>query len=369
MAGEEERVGIVISDQEWHRAVRSLAECGPQMEQLVRRALQGADLHPHTVTHRVKGRASAARKIERKAANYSLSDITDLLGLRVITYFDYEVSDVAEIIEKEFVVDWDNSVDKRTTLDPDRFGYLSLHYVVSLNQGRLALPEYRNFENVKFEIQIRSILQHAWAEIEHDLGYRTENAIPAQLRRRFSRLAGLLELADEEFTQIRKTLAEYETEVKVAVRDNELNVAIDRDSTAAYIKESTRLAELEEQLASSLGSSRTQPLRPVVAEARANELRAVGFADLTDVDRALERDGEVLWRFVRNWFRHRERARPMPRPVNPGILLLYVAIAEAMRRPQPEAADLLDRLGVGAAMLDRLRREWHSAREEASSAG
>jgi hypothetical protein len=258
-------------------------------------------------------------------------------------------------------------VDKRTTLDPDRFGYLSLHYVVSLNEGRLALPEYRNFDNVKFEIQIRSILQHAWAEIEHDLGYRTENAIPAQLRRRFSRLAGLLELADEEFTQIRRTLAEYETEVKVAVRDNVLNVAIDRDSTAAYIRESTRLAELEDQLAESLGSGRIEQVRPLYAEARANELRAVGFSDLTHVDRALERDGEVLWRFVRNWFRHRERSRTMPRPVNRGVLLLYVAIAEAMRRPDEEAADLLDRLGVGATMLDRLHREMRDAREEAAS--
>jgi ppGpp synthetase/RelA/SpoT-type nucleotidyltranferase len=358
----------VISDEQWSRAVEGLRECGPRMEDLVRSVLHEGDLRAHTVTHRIKRREVATRKIERKArADYSLADITDLLGLRVITYFDYEVDQVAEIIEEEFTVDRANSVDKRTVLDPDRFGYLSLHYVVRLSPSRRRLPEYRKLGEIAFEIQIRSILQHAWAEIEHDLGYKSEQAIPAQVRRRFSRLAGLLELADEEFAHIRQDLARYEEEVEVAVRENTLNVRIDRDSVAAYIRESPRLTALEEKLAKSLGSTREARVSPLYAEARANELQAVGFQGLNEIDRMLQTRGEYLWRFVRNWFRRPEREGKKQRPsLNAGVILLYLAVAEATRRPEPEASQLLSRMGVGTWNLDRLITERGKAEAEAA---
>jgi putative GTP pyrophosphokinase len=365
MADDDERAHQVFTDEEWDRIVAPLAECGRRMEELVRSALHDGGLRPHTVTHRVKQRSSAARKIERKArTSYTLDNVTDLLGLRVITYFDYEVNEAAEVIEKEFEVDREHSVDKRTTLDPDRFGYLSLHYVVRLRENRRALAEYRSFRNVRFEIQIRSILQHAWAEIEHDLGYKSEHAIPAQLRRRFSRLAGLLELADEEFADIRHRLHDYQRLIEERVRGNDLGVPVNRDSTSAYIRGSRRLADLERRLAASLGGRRETRLRPPYAEARANELQIVGFTELTAVDDALRRDGEVLWRFVRNRFRHRARSRPVN--VESGILLLYLAVAEAVGGEPEEAARRLDQLGAGGTPLEVLRDDLDKARAEAA---
>ena len=98
--------------------------------------------------------------------------MTDITGVRVITYFADQVDEIAKVMEGEFNIDIKNSIDKRDILDPDRFGYLSLHYViVSLSSARCALAEYRSFSELKAEVQVRSILQHAWAEIEHDLGY------------------------------------------------------------------------------------------------------------------------------------------------------------------------------------------------------
>jgi ppGpp synthetase/RelA/SpoT-type nucleotidyltranferase len=365
VSDEDERAHQVFTEPEWDRIVAPLAECGLRMETLVKDALQAGGLSPHTVTHRVKQRGSAERKIERKArTNYALGDVTDLLGLRVITYFDYEVNRAAEIIEQEFDVDRDNSVDKRTTLDPDRFGYLSLHYVVRLGKERRAMSEYRKFHDVRFEIQIRSILQHAWAEIEHDLGYKSEHGIPDQVRRRFSRLAGLLELADEEFANIRRQLQDYRDTVGEAVRDNNLNVPINRDSTFAYIQQSARLAALEQRLARSLGGRRETRLKLPYAEARANELQIVGFRELTAVDHALDRDGEVLWRFVRNRFRHRNRSRPVN--VDSGILLLYLAVAEALRNEPDAAAGLVDQLGAGGTGREVLLGDLRSARAEAN---
>lgn len=61
-----------------------------------------------------------------------MSDIKDISGIRIITFFPDDVDAVAKLIQKEFAIDYSQSVDKRILLDPDRFGYLSLHYVAKL---------------------------------------------------------------------------------------------------------------------------------------------------------------------------------------------------------------------------------------------
>ncbi|MCQ5042062.1 hypothetical protein NE654_13385, partial [Akkermansia muciniphila] len=73
--------------------------------------------------------------------------------------------------ENEFIIDRDISIDKRKSLDPKRFGYRSLHYVVHIDPKYVKAQEYHKYHNLKLEIQISSILQYTWAEIEHDLGY------------------------------------------------------------------------------------------------------------------------------------------------------------------------------------------------------
>ena len=105
--------------------------------------------------------------------------------MRIITYFAEEVDAVAQLIEREFTIDRKNSIDKRMALDPDQFGYLSVHYIVSLAANRSQLPEYAALSGLSAEIQIRSILQHAWAEIEHDLGYKSQTAVPRDVVRQF----------------------------------------------------------------------------------------------------------------------------------------------------------------------------------------
>jgi len=154
------------------------------LERLLGQLVRDADIKVHSITHRLKARDSLKRKLSPRESRYeALQSVTDIMGVRITTYFSDEVDKIASVIEREFVVDPENSINKRAMLDPDRFGYLSLHYVVSLNPTRLGLREYSRFSGCKAEIQIRSILQHAWAEIEHDLGYKTIHAIPSEIRR------------------------------------------------------------------------------------------------------------------------------------------------------------------------------------------
>jgi putative GTP pyrophosphokinase len=216
-----------------------------KVKSLVTDILKQQRVNFHSIDSRVKEEESLVTKVENSNGKYhSLSDITDISGLRIITYFSEDVDKIASILHDEFLVDENNSVDKRIKLDPDRFGYLSLHYIVQFSENRLQLPEYQRFTGLKVEIQIRSILQHAWAEIEHDLGYKSKQSIPRVVRRNFSRLAGLLELADEEFDKIRKNLEDYNTNIKEEIKSTPSSVLIDKITIKEIIEDKQSIASL-----------------------------------------------------------------------------------------------------------------------------
>lgn len=198
-------------DRDYEAVAKPLQGFKVSVESLIQTLLEIEGIRVHSVTSRIKSKASVRQKLQHPDKERTLSNLTDLLGVRIITYFQDEVNAVAELVESEFIVDPENSGDKRKLLDPDRFGYLSRHYVLQLSSGRSTLPENRAYKDIKFEVQIRSILQHAWAEIEHDTGYKSESEVPETIRRRFSRLAGLLELADDEFLGIREELTKSAT--------------------------------------------------------------------------------------------------------------------------------------------------------------
>ena len=113
-----------------------------EIERLLQRILIEENINCTAITSRLKDRDSLSEKIERKNDKYkSLSEITDIAGVRVITYYTADVDKVADIVEREFVVDKENSIDKRESLEPDRFGYCSVHYVVEMSEERLNLCE------------------------------------------------------------------------------------------------------------------------------------------------------------------------------------------------------------------------------------
>jgi len=155
-----------------------------------------------------------------------VDEITDLSAARIITYFldtveeiDRAVSEQFEIIEKG---------DRSELLREDEFGYQSVHYLLRLKANRTELPEHKRFRGLSFELQVRTILQHAWAEIEHDIQYKSTEVIPREIRRRFKALAGVLELADREFQAIQHADAEIR-------RSSEREVEIDGDLSTIEI--------------------------------------------------------------------------------------------------------------------------------------
>ena len=192
----------------------------------IKETLDKAGLIVASVEYRVKAEDSLAGKLELKGSKYkSLADITDIIGLRVITFYSEDVDKVASAIDRLFDIDWDNSVDKRKLLEIDSFGYMSLHYICS----KEGFP-YR------FEVQMRTILQHAWANMNHDTGYKSGVEIPIYYRRSLSRMAGLLELVDDEFSRIRAELADYRRRVQNLVASGNLDDApLDGETYRSYL--------------------------------------------------------------------------------------------------------------------------------------
>lgn len=196
--------------------------------------LDGAGLKVHSVSARVKDPASLARKLARPDRSYrDLWDVTDLLGLRVVTYFEDEVDAIGRLLEQRLPIDLARSIDKRRRADASAFGYRSLHYVLALEAPHdewsdgprisAALPA-----RARGEVQVSTVLEHAWAEVEHDLGYKRDTAVPAEFRRRLSRIAGLLELADQEFVAIRRELDAYARALPQRIAEHADDVPLDR---------------------------------------------------------------------------------------------------------------------------------------------
>lgn len=215
---------------------------------LLEAELKKADINVMEIPHRIKTWSSLEEKLYRKQDKYSGVDyITDLLGFRVICFFSSQIDEAADIIDRIFEVDVENSCDKRMLISPNAFGYVSLHKICSLRKGD-DHPE--ELTNLKFEIQLKTILQHAWAEIEHDLGYKTALEIPRDVRREFSRVASLLEIADNSFENIKTSLNEYKMEALRRVRsDTAGRMTLDIHTLNVFMKYSPTVMALYDDMA------------------------------------------------------------------------------------------------------------------------
>lgn len=192
----------------------------------IKQALADNNLMVAAVEGRVKTEASLAGKLELKGNKYHfLSDITDIVGIRVITFYTDDVDKIAAIAENIFEVDWENSVDKRKMHEIDSFGYNSLHYICRLPGKEL-----------RFELQMRTVLQHMWANMHHDTGYKSDVEIPREHIRNMNRLAGMLELADDEFARIRTSINDYRRKVQALVEDGDFDkIPLNGDTFRNYL--------------------------------------------------------------------------------------------------------------------------------------
>jgi putative GTP pyrophosphokinase len=230
--------------QEWGEAfsrVRSLhVDFTDALARLVRQMLDQEDIELAQLEARTKSVDSLSEKISRKGSKYAdpLTEVTDLVGLRVIVYYPDNVATVGAMLEREFDPDWEHSWRQDPGERPDRFGYRSDHYVVRLKRQRRLLPEWSRFADACAEIQVRTVMQHAWAAVDHKIRYKGPD-LPVELQRRLYRLSALLELADEQFAALQQVREQVIDSYETSVKQGDLGVGLDALSLRAYLDQTT----------------------------------------------------------------------------------------------------------------------------------
>lgn len=183
-------------------------------------AIEKNKIKLHSYKQRVKDYDSFLEKVDRKKYEDPFSQCTDLAGCRIVCLFTSQIQQLKNIIETEF--DVIEVSDKRTTKKFDQFGYLSLHMLVKVPKSRLKHVEFSDLKDFICEIQIRTILQEAWAEIEHYINYKaTKQEQNDELLRKIFSLAGMFEVADSTFEEIHTGFSKM-VEQKLEVKDGDI---------------------------------------------------------------------------------------------------------------------------------------------------
>lgn len=308
--------------QQFKEAEAPLRAAGARLHARLERLLRDGGVPVSFVTWRLKDAASLAHKLARPEKSYrSVWDVTDLLGLRVSVSFEDHVEQVARLIEQHFEVDFGNSLERVRPA-----GYRSVHYVVRHRDG--PHPDFR------FEVQVRTALQHAWAEVEHDLGYKVDDAVPDAIRRRFTRVAGLLELADQEFVSIRRDLAASREAARATLARSDGDLPVDLVSLDALVRQPV-LEALDDSVARALGLPLTA--QPFFPDYLVEVLRLSGLETTAAVLQAVEHHAaevpSVLPRYLD--FARRELAFDVSAltAVERGYALLFIAHLAVVRGP------------------------------------
>lgn len=269
----------------WYEENRTrYASLATKVENIIRENLEQDNIQYHSITSRGKDVESFSRKAESEKYSEPVKEIKDMAGVRVITYLESDVQKVADIIEKLFDIDKENSVDQSQLLGSDRLGYRSVHYVAKFDRARSRVPEYAVYKNLPFEIQIRSILQHAWAEIEHDRNYKFTGKLPTELERRFYLISGMLECADREFVSIADEIDKYKESVVEELGKGELDIEINTASLKEYL--SNKFKKLIEQGRLSKEFGGGDELGKQIVE----EVKLFGISRLSQLDRIIPED-------------------------------------------------------------------------------
>lgn len=218
---------------------------GKALNDFIDRKLKSLEVDDFLIKDRAKDPQHFLEKIERPGKHYTdpLVQITDLTGVRVILCYVDQIKKVEKLLADEFMIHENQSVDKSKTMKPNTFGYLSVHYIISLPKTKSKSNKWKDFSGLKAEIQIRTSLQDSWATVSHALQYKRETDVPDSLKRKLFRLAGLFELADEQFLLIKNDSQEINREIEKKLKEGKKDeVSIDFISIMQFISRSTLMA-------------------------------------------------------------------------------------------------------------------------------
>lgn len=185
---------------------------------ILRAALQPlSNIQVQQIQHRAKDLKSLRKKVADRGIGDEVpidGKIKDLAGCRVVLYTNSDVArfERENIIPTNFEIDWQLTKVHYPVPGTDSadLPFISRNYVVRLKEDRVSLPEYAEFAGLLCEIQVQTSLNHAWAETEHNIIYKSPELVDfgtaamADIKQRLNRIANdYLRPAGDEFQRVR----------------------------------------------------------------------------------------------------------------------------------------------------------------------
>jgi len=225
-------IEIPITVEKYRLEISDYEELAERVEDILFKILNLEKINYALIESRAKDIESFQAKLKNSKDD---KELYDLSGIRVVGYVRNDAEKIIEVIRNNFAVDDDKSKDKSSELKPDQFGYHAIHLICTLPDTRTILPEYKKFKDMYFEIQVKTILEHAWAQIEHDKNYKYKG-LPDDIKHDFYLVAGILETADNQFESINKRIEKYDKSIQTKTKEGKLEeVEINPATLKRYI--------------------------------------------------------------------------------------------------------------------------------------
>jgi ppGpp synthetase/RelA/SpoT-type nucleotidyltranferase len=160
----------------------------------------------YSIQSRVKEVDSFIKKSIKKNSRNPLVEITDQIGIRIITTYQHEIDEIDKLIIQKF--NNPHRENKLHSLRPNELGYLGIHFEVPVYESLQELGKLEDdlYNDVTCEIQLHTKAQNLWANISHQLSYKTTNDPNIKVKRSIYRLISLIEIFDSEVNIAKTTI-------------------------------------------------------------------------------------------------------------------------------------------------------------------
>lgn len=197
------------SGEEYARRYESLSRMARRLESMIADDLTGMS-HIDRISARAKSPGSFVAKavllLENGQPKYShpLTEVQDQIGARVIVFYPSSVQPVADVLSRYF-----NPIEEQQLVPESdwAFGYFGRHFVFALPKDVIGRDDNPEFAPPFFELQVKTLFQHAWSEATHDLGYKPAAPLAAEHARCFAYAAAQAWGADRMLEELRQNLS------------------------------------------------------------------------------------------------------------------------------------------------------------------